>query len=571
MRLHLPTRRSTTGGTPAGPTRRRVRGLLAGAVTVALLAAGCAGTDSGGDGGDGSGGGTSAPAPGPNSPMTLRVLAGSEVRDLQPVLEEARKATGVSIAFDYVGTLEGAERVASGQAGQGHDATWFSSNRYLSLLPKGNQSLTASTKIMASPVVLGLRTESAKRLGWDTKAPTWAQIGDAAKSGTFTYGMTNPASSNSGFSALVGVATALTGGGTALSPAQVTAVTPKLTTFFSGQKLTAGSSGWLADRFAEQAASGQGVDGLVNYESVLLDLKAKNAVPGGLTLVYPADGVVSADYPLSFLASAPSERRAAYDSLVTWLRSPDAQKMIMERTHRRPVVPGVPLAPEFGTNLLVELPFPAQRATADGLVNAYLNTASRPSQTIYVIDTSGSMEGERLTQLKEAFTTLSGKNVTRTEGFTRFRGRERVTIIPFNDQAQAPQVFQVPEKDPAPELARITQSVDGLSANGGTAIYDSLAAAYEQAATEIKERPDAFTSVVLMTDGEKTAGRSLEEFLSTYQGLDPAVRAVPTFTVLFGESDATEMTKVAEATHGAVFDARTSSLDSVFKEIRGYQ
>lgn len=545
MRTHL-TRRSAA---------------VAALSALALALAGCSGGGSGGDG------------PDPNAATTLRILAGSEVRDMQPVLDEAAKATGVSVRFDYAGTLEGAEQVASGEAGRAHDATWFSSNRYLGLLPKGNQALTTSTKIMASPVVLGVRTGSAKRLGWDAKAPTWAQIGAAAKDGSFTYGMTNPASSNSGFSALVGVATALSGSGNAIDPAQVTTVTPKLAQFFSGQKLTSGSSGWLADRFVEQANGGgaQRVDGIINYESVLLGLKAQNRVPGGLTLVYPADGVVSADYPLSLLASAPAEKRESFTKLTDWLRTPEAQRMIMERTHRRPVVPGVPLAGEFSQKLLVELPFPAQRAAADGLIRAYLDKASRPSQTIYVLDTSGSMEGERLDQLKRAFATLSGKDASQAEGFMRFRGRERVTIIPFSDRPQPARQFEVPENAPAPVLQQIDSGVAALAAGGGTAIYDSLLQAYAQAEQEVAARPEAFTSIVLMTDGEKTAGADLDVFLDRHRALAEKTRAVPTFTVLFGDSDADEMKRVAEATGGKVFDARTSSLDTVFKEIRGYQ
>ena len=113
--------------------------------------------------------------------------------------------------------------------------------------------------------------------------------------------MTNPATSNSGFSALVGVATALAGGGSAIDGRRVAAVKPQLTQFFSGQRLTSGSSGWLAERFLEQSANGQSgsgcssrsVDGLINYESVLLGLgEGESTASGRLTLVRPKDGVV---------------------------------------------------------------------------------------------------------------------------------------------------------------------------------------------------------------------------------------------------------------------------------------
>ena len=162
---------------------------------------------------------------------------------------------------------------------------------------------------MASPVVLGLRPEVATKLGWDTTAPTWAQIAAAAGRREFFYGMTNPAASNSGFSALVGVSAALAATGDSLTQQQIATVTPQLRQFFAGQSLTAGSSGYLAEQFA-RSGSASSVDGLVNYESVLLDLSTRAANPVPLTVVYPQDGVVTADYPLTLLTSAAGPKRS---------------------------------------------------------------------------------------------------------------------------------------------------------------------------------------------------------------------------------------------------------------------
>lgn len=566
--------------------RARMRA-LAGVLVLATVA-GCSGVG-GGSGGDGSGGGqggqgehtgqagTDPSLAGPAT--TLRVLAGSEIADMTPVLEAAKQATGVAVELDYVGTLEGAEQIASGQAAKTHDAAWFSSNRYLGLLPDGNNAITTSAKIMDSPVIVGVTQTTAKTLGWDTKAPTWADIGKAAAAGTFTYGMTDPTASNSGFSALVGVATALSGTGAAIDAAQVAKVTPQLTNFFSGQKLTSGSSGWLADTFVKKQGAGPGasgaVDGIINYESVLLGLNTSGRLTEPLTLVYPSDGVISGDYPLSLLAGSPAASdpatRSAFDRLTAWLRTPEAQQQIMTTTHRRPVVPGVQPAAEFGDRLLVELPFPAQKAATDALLASYQNKVRRPSQTVYVLDTSGSMRGDRLAQLVKAFAVLSGSDRASAQGLKGFRDRERVTLLPFSSTPAQPQVFEVEPANAAATLTSIKGAVDGLVAQGETAIYDALTDAYAKAGAEMTARPDAFTSIVLMSDGERTVGSSVDQFLDTYAKLPENARSVPTFTVLFGDSDVEELQRVAEATGGKVFDARTASLADIFKEIRGYQ
>jgi hypothetical protein len=49
-------------------------------------------------------------------PITLRVLAGSEVKDMAEVVEEASKATNVRMTFEFTGILDGAKTVAAGKA-----------------------------------------------------------------------------------------------------------------------------------------------------------------------------------------------------------------------------------------------------------------------------------------------------------------------------------------------------------------------------------------------------------------------------------------------------------------------
>ncbi|GAA5768513.1 VWA domain-containing protein [Streptosporangium roseum] len=516
------------------PVVRRAAAALA-LVTMATLAA-CSSGDVPGDG-----------------PDVLRVLAGSEVKDLEPLL----RRSGVKVRISYTGTLDGAEQVAGGGADGSYDAIWFSSNRYLSLIDGATARLSTETKIMVSPVVLGLTTAKARELGWEGRPVTWEQIATAAREKRFTFGMTNPASSNSGFSALVGVAAALSDAGEALSGEQITAVTPRLKEFFSAQRLTSGSSGWLADAYSREG----GVDGIVNYESVLLGM-------GGLSLVRPSDGVVTADYPLTLLASAPREKKELYGRLTAWLRTPDVQREIMTGTHRRPIVPGVRPGPEFGTAPLLELPFPNRRAAADGLITAYLDEVRVPARALFVLDTSGSMEGERIEALRQALVTLTGADTSASGTFSRFRSRENVIMIPFGGSAGLPQPFILPERDPQPALAQIRAYAERLRAAGGTAIYDGLRAAYGQAGDAGR---DHYTSIVLMTDGENTDGSSYEDFEAYYRSLPEARRQVRTFVVLFGESDADEMERIATLTRGAVFDARTGSLASAFKEIRGYQ
>ncbi|MFC7964769.1 substrate-binding and vWA domain-containing protein [Streptomyces cinereoruber] len=490
-------------------------------------------------------------------PGTLRVLASSELSDMEPVLEEARKATGITVRPTYTGTLDAVERIASGEAEKDFDAVWLSSNDYLRLRPDTARRITGETPVMTSPVALGVRPAALARLGWDPAEVTWSRLHRAVADGRLTYGMTDPKRSNSGLSALVSVASGLSGAQSALTGEDVRRATPKLKEFFTGQKLTSGSSGWLAAAYGRRPD----VDALVNYESVLLS----SFRPGELTVIRPSDGVVTADYPFTLLASARPEAKEAAGRLTAHLRTPDVQRRITETTLRRPVVAGTAPAPALARDQRRELPFPGSRAVADGLLDAYENTLRRPSRTVYVLDTSGSMRGERLDRLKAALTELTGD----------FRDREEVTLMPFGSSVKRSEVrtHTVDPAAPKAALDAIRAGAAGLSASGGTAVYSSLREAYRSLG---RSSDDTFTSVVLMTDGENTDGDTAADFAAFHRALPADQRHTPVFPILFGDSDRAELEGIAELTGGKLFDATEGdatggSLEGAFEEIRGYQ
>lgn len=537
----------------SGPLRGgRRRGWAAG-FALAVLAATTGCTSEQGD----------SPKPPAYKEGTLRVLASSELADMQPVLDQARKATGVTVNLTWSGTLDAAEQVASGQADGKYDAIWLSSNDYLRLRPEAAGKLANETPVMSSPVALGVRPEALARLGWKPEDVTWSVVHEAVTGGKLTYGMTDPVRSNSGFSALVSVASGLSGAQAALTDADVKAAAPRLKEFFAGQKLTSGSSGWLATAYAQRAD----VDALVNYESVLLSVNRDAKSP--LTVIRPRDGVITAHYPLTLLTSAPAGARESGRTLTEYLRGAEAQQAITEKTFRRPVAAGVAPAAGLGTDKRRELPFPGSLAVADGLLASYENELRRPSRTVYVLDTSGSMsEEDRIGRLKAALTELTGSGSSGVG--QRFRDREEVTLLPFGSKVKKVRTHVVEPGNPGPALDGIRGDVKSLAPEGGTAVYSSLEAAYEQLG---KSGADAFTSIVLMTDGENTEGVGAQHFDSFYASLPEGQKHTPVFAVLFGDSDRKELTHITELTGGRLFDATggNGSLNGAFEEIRGYQ
>ncbi|MGW1215369.1 substrate-binding domain-containing protein [Streptomyces sp. NPDC002499] len=511
------------------------RGLVLLGASVALVTA-CTTTPKAAEPADGQ-----SPQPG-----TLRILASSELADMTPVLDQVRKDTGLTVRPTYMGTLDAVDLLAKGGTDGLYDAVWLSSDDYLRLRPEAAKRVVSETSIMSSPVAIGVKAAVVEELGWQPDHVTWSQVERAVQEGRLSYGMTDPARSNSGFATLVSVASALSGAQSALTDADVTKATPNLKEFFKGQQLTSGSSGWLATAYERRGD----VDAMLNYESVL------KGVPG-LTVIRPTDGVVTADYPLSSLAATSAATREEVRRLTEALRTPAIQRQITERTHRRPVVPSVHPAAGLDTSRRRELPFPGSRSVADGLLDAYENKLRRPSRTVYVLDTSGSMKGDRLNRLKKALTDLTAD----------FRDREEVTLMPFGSDVKSVRTHVIDPADPQTGLDGVRTDTKALSAQGDTAIFSSLEKAYDHLGAD----DDAFTSIVLMTDGENTTGARSGDFDAFYRGLGAQQRRTPVFPILFGDSDRAELEHIADLTGGRLFDAQKGSLDGAFEEIRGYQ
>ena len=53
------------------------------------------------------------------------------------------------------------------------------------------------------------------------------------------------------------------------------------------------------------------------------------------------------------------------------------------------------------------------------------------------------------------------------------------------------------------------------------------------------------------------------------QAYKNAKREIPIYSIMFGEADSSQLSKIANLTNAKVFDGRTSLLEA-FKQVRGY-
>ncbi|MEV5317399.1 VWA domain-containing protein [Streptomyces sp. NPDC052687] len=496
--------------------------------------------------------------------VTLRVLASPELADVAPLLDDLEDDTGVRLELDYRANADLAGQYPARDDAPAHDLAWLASDRSFLLRVRdsdGRLTRPESTPVMRSPVVAGLAPATARELR--AHAPggriSWADIADAAADGTVRFGMADPRRSDTGRAALVGVATAAAGTGSALREQDVSC--DRLRGFRSGQTLTAASSRDLVDRYPGRQDD---TNTLIAHESELLALNASGRLRTPLEIVHPDDGMVLSDFPLLLLDPA---QRQAYRETVDWLLAADTQRALMERTHRRPVNQEVTPTGPLRTPVGNALSFPDRLSIVEQLVTDYGAPDVRTADhVVFVLDFSTSMRGARMAGLRAAFQGLSGADESSTGKFARFFRGERLTVVRFGGRVLEERTVTVRGDADLRDL-------NSVVAHGGyddaTALWSALDRGYRVAADAVRDDPGRPVAIVLMTDGENNAGIGYDEFLRRHRALAPESEAVPTFPVHLGEADADALRRAADATGGRMVDAGRTSLSEAFKEIRG--
>ena len=208
------------------------------------------------------------------------------------------------------------------------------------------------------------------------------------------------------------------------------------------------------------------------------------------------------------------------------------------------------------------------------MLSAYQAELRRPATSIYLLDVSGSMRGERISSVKAALELLTGVDAQGTAArYARFQNREHVMLIPFSAEPGDPQRFNFENVGTKAQTdGALRAYVEGLQAGGSTAIYSTLDLAYDLAYQELSRDPGRLVTVVLLTDGESNHGLSYREFHERWAGKSAGgADPIRTFPILFGEASSAQLDDIARLSGGRSFDGRHTNLRDVFREIRGYQ
>jgi Ca-activated chloride channel homolog len=119
--------------------------------------------------------------------------------------------------------------------------------------------------------------------------------------------------------------------------------------------------------------------------------------------------------------------------------------------------------------------------------------------------------------------------------------------------------------------AEIVGRIDGLIADGRTALYDATAQAYELARGRAEKAPTQIHAIVVMTDGRDEGSQmSFRELTSRFAGSGEAAE-VKIFTIAYGDqADPTVLAQIAEAAKGTTAKGNTATIVEVFKDIAAF-
>jgi Ca-activated chloride channel family protein len=178
----------------------------------------------------------------------------------------------------------------------------------------------------------------------------------------------------------------------------------------------------------------------------------------------------------------------------------------------------------------------------------------KPVDLVVVLDTSGSMEGEKISSARQSL----------VQFIQRLDGRDRLQVVLFNtDLITLSPLSEVGEK-----RDDISRRVSGIIEMGGTRLYDATLMAYQ----ELEETGDSkhIRAVVVLSDGmdtdSQTSFNRLMDQISI--GSEEGGTSIKLFTIAFGDdADEDILRQIAEATGGRQYKSSPETIGEIYAEI----
>jgi Ca-activated chloride channel family protein len=432
----------------------------------------------------------------------------------------------------------------------------------------GSQARLTSevTRWAVSPVVIAMWEGTAREMGWPDRPISWADLLDRAQGDPdFKW---SHASTSSASGLLATLAEFYAGAGVTRGLTEDLARSQAVTEYVGAIEKTVrfyGEGEWAVI----QRVLNEGndfLDAFVAQEQLVVYFNQQPNRPGQLVAIYPAEGTLWEDHPLALIESPAltSLQRETYRAFREYLTSTPVQGRVLEAGYR-PADLSIPIdGPDSPINAANGAD-PAQPQTtlqipSPSVVQVVRDVwwlTKRHTNVYLVVDTSGSMAGQKLAQTQEALLTF----IEQIKGDT-----ERVGLVTF-----ASSVYGVEELD---ELGvnrnRLLSVVGGLDAGGDTALLDAVAEAYDR--LQHLGDTERINAIVVMTDGqENNSYTSLNQLVRRIDAGNRSGVPVVIFCIAYGsDADMGTLQQIANASGGQVRTGDVETIRGLYKILSTY-
>ena len=433
------------------------------------------------------------------------------------------------------------------------------------------------TRFAITPIVIAAWEDAARGLGWPDKPVSWQQLQTKAQQDK-EFRWSHPSTAYAS-GLLATLAEFYAGAGVQRGLTVEMALDQKTIDFVSAVEKTVRfyGEGELAAMQRAAQDGPQALDAFVVSEQLVTAFntgafagpfggKGPGARPSNrLVALYPAEGTLWADHPLALIETpdVTSNQRRTFEAFREYLATPEAQTTILRAGYRPADLsiplnsPGSPLVAENGVDpsqpqTTLQLPSPDVVATVQ---NVWALT-KRKTNVILVVDTSGSMDGEKLANAQAALKAFLAQIPS---------DQERVGMVEFNSG-----IANIIELDTlAANRADLTSAVNALQAGGNTALLDAVRTAY--ARLQRQADPERINAIVAMTDGKENASAVTVRQLANEIRAGNAQVPVVIFSIAYGkDADTAALQTLADASGGQVRQGTTETIRDLYKILSTY-
>jgi Ca-activated chloride channel family protein len=437
-----------------------------------------------------------------------------------------------------------------------------------------------------APIGFAMWRPMAEALGWPDKPISWDTLIQLSADpegwktlghpewGQFKFGHTHPDYSNSGLLIMTALAYSVQGKTTGLTADEVYA--DNVVQAFTQLEQNTYHYG-IQSRPLMQLLAQRGPDYLhaVNTseaETLKTNVDFKDTLRFQLVFIFPAKGTFWTEQPFCILDGdwVTDQQKEAAKIFRDYILDPARQQMAIDY-YLRPVDTSLPLRAPFtladGTDPRVTMetvpPLQSPPAEVSAAVKDVFHKTKKKATVILVIDTSGSMEGDKIKAAVE-----SSVNFVK-----HFDPNDKLYALGFGGDRN---IYDLGGGKVGDVGEQLQKSLGGIYASGNTPLYDAVCQAAEKInalrAEDEANNEKRLYGIVVLSDGDDTSSLNTENQMFNCLPSGEDVEGVKVFTIAYGEdANADLMLRIANRTNGKTFKGDPASIENIYNSISAEQ